>query len=242
MLTGVRSNLRKISVLLQALDRSGKKVEYYALDLSRPELVRTLHAVSPNTFRHVKCRGLYGTYDDGLEWLKRPENRARSTVILSMGSSIGNFERSAAASFLRNFSQVLKPTDLVLVGVDGCLERNKVFQAYNDHQGLTHEFYRNGVVHANRLLGYELFKSEDWEIIGEFEERQLRHSAFVSSKRNVTCGSYSFKAGERIRIERAYKYSSKQRAVLWRSAGLALRRSYSTDGEYCKYHSFIAVY
>lgn len=83
------SNLRKVSILLQALDRLGKEIDYYALDLSLKELRRTLEQVPP--FGHVRCHGLHGTYDDALEWLKMPENTARPRCIMSLGSSIGKF-------------------------------------------------------------------------------------------------------------------------------------------------------
>jgi hypothetical protein len=72
---------------LQALEDAGKDVEYYALDLSRKELERTLAQVPQ--FKHVVCRGLLGTYDDGREWLKHPELVDRPKCILSLGSSIG---------------------------------------------------------------------------------------------------------------------------------------------------------
>jgi hypothetical protein len=36
-----RSNLRKVNILLQAIERLGKEVDYYAVDLSLPELQRT---------------------------------------------------------------------------------------------------------------------------------------------------------------------------------------------------------
>ena len=62
-------------------------VEYYALDLSRRELERTL--VQVPRFKNVTCRGLLGTYDDGREWLKGPGRLGRSKCILSLGSSIG---------------------------------------------------------------------------------------------------------------------------------------------------------
>lgn len=35
------SNLRKVNILLQAIERQGKSIEYYAVDLSLPELERT---------------------------------------------------------------------------------------------------------------------------------------------------------------------------------------------------------
>ena len=83
----LNSNLRKVSILLQALEAVGKEIDYYALDLSVKELKRTLEQVP--TFRHVKCHGLYGTYDDGLDWLKMPQNKLRPKCVMSLGSSIG---------------------------------------------------------------------------------------------------------------------------------------------------------
>lgn len=76
-----------MSILLQALDAAGKVVDYYALDLSLTELRRTLEQVP--AFKHVRCHGLHGTYDDGLDWLKLPENQSRPKCVMSLGSSIG---------------------------------------------------------------------------------------------------------------------------------------------------------
>lgn len=79
-----------MSILLQALENAGKNVDYYALDLSVKELRRTLEQVP--SFQHVKCHGLHGTYDDGLDWLKLPEIRSRPKCVMSLGSSIGWFD------------------------------------------------------------------------------------------------------------------------------------------------------
>lgn len=78
-------NLRKIQILLQAFEDAGKDIDYYALDLSLRELERTL-AELPE-YKHVSCHGLWGTYDDGKEWLKGIEGKPKA--ILHMGSSIG---------------------------------------------------------------------------------------------------------------------------------------------------------
>jgi uncharacterized SAM-dependent methyltransferase len=83
----LRRNLRKVCLLLQAFEDAGKEIDYFALDLSRAELERTLAQVPP--FKHVRCHGLWGTYDDGREWLQSPEVAARPKCILSLGSSIG---------------------------------------------------------------------------------------------------------------------------------------------------------
>jgi len=74
------------------LEAAGKEVDYYALDLNLKELRRTLEQVP--VFKYVRCHGLHGTYDDGLDWLKMPENRLRTKCVMSMGSSIGQLKIS----------------------------------------------------------------------------------------------------------------------------------------------------
>lgn len=96
------------------------------------ELVRTLALVPEGSFKHVHCAGLWGTYDDGLAWLKQPKNSERPKTILSMGSSIGNFTPSEAVDFLAQFAAELKPDDLMLIALDGCQDPDKVYHAYNE--------------------------------------------------------------------------------------------------------------
>ena len=45
ILTLSSRNLRKVNILLQAIDRLGKDVEYFAVDLSLPELERTFSEI-----------------------------------------------------------------------------------------------------------------------------------------------------------------------------------------------------
>lgn len=80
-------NLRKVQILLQALEDAEKDIDYYALDLDKRELERTLAQVP--SFRFVTCHGLHGTYDDGREWLQQPCISSRSKCVMSLGSSIG---------------------------------------------------------------------------------------------------------------------------------------------------------
>ena len=156
-----------------------------------------------------------------------------------MGSSIGNFERVQCATFLQSIASSLQPCDMVLIGVDSCLDKDKVYRAYNDKDGITHAFYHNGLDHANRLLGYELFKQEDWETVGEFDAEEARHQAFVFPNKDINAYGFAFKAGERIRLENSHKFPPqlRQRSILWDSSGLALRASYVDSvrhGQYCE--------
>ena len=216
----MNSNLRKVKILLDALDRRGKAVSYYALDLSQKELERTLAEIPQGTFKHVKCYGLLGTYDDGLAWLKHPEYKKKSKTILSLGSSIGNFNRVEAAEFLAQFADFFTTNDTFLLGIDGCTDGPTIYHAYNDCQGLTHEFVLNGLTHANELLGRQVFHLPDWKVIGEYDEQAGRHHAFVVPSKNVTVEGVSINAGERVRIEESYKYDAAQRHRLWTDSGI----------------------
>ncbi|KAL8695927.1 MAG: hypothetical protein Q9224_003069 [Gallowayella concinna] len=212
-------NLRKVSILLDALELEGKRADYYALDLSEPELRRTLSAV-PQRYEYVSCHGLLGTYDDGLEWLKRSDRQQRPTWILSLGSSIGNFGREEAVAFLQGFAATLGGNDRMLVGLDACQDAQKVYRAYNDMRGKTHEFVLNGLLHANRLLSKEAFKLQDWTVIGEFDEAAGRHQAFYSPNKSLVIDGVYLEAGEKIRVEESYKYTTVQRNELWHKVGL----------------------
>jgi EasF-like predicted methyltransferase len=214
------SNLRKIKILLDAFEAAKKPVKYYALDVSVEELQRTLAAVPPGTYEHVRCFGLHGTYDDGFEWLKSPHIASRPKAVLSMGSSIGNFSREDGAGFLRNISAALQPGDALLVGIDACKNPEKVFHAYNDRDGVTHKFILNGLIHANRLLGYDAFDIKQWRVIGEYDNTNGRHHAFVSPLQDVTIDGVLVKKDERIFIEQSFKYDELDRIRLWESAGI----------------------
>ena len=216
------SNLRKVSILLESFERARKDIDYYALDLSRPELERTLLAVD-GLYKHVRCHGLFGTYDDGLAWLKKTASLGKSKCILWLGSSIGNLNRTEAADFLRSFSEVLRGQDSMLIGIDACQESDKVYHAYNEKRGKTHEFILNGLMHANQLLGKVVFREEDWKVVGEFDEEAGRHQAFYSPIRDVVVEGTLIGAGEKIRVEESYKYSILQSNELWQRAGLLVQ-------------------
>ncbi|KAL8807284.1 MAG: hypothetical protein Q9182_000789 [Xanthomendoza sp. 2 TL-2023] len=216
---GSGSNLRKVRILLDALESAGKRADYYALDLSEPELRRTLSAV-PQRYQYVSCHGLLGTYDDGLEWLKRSDKQQQPKWILSLGSSLGNFGREEAAAFLQGFAATLRGNDRMIVALDACRDAEKVYHAYNDGRGKTHEFVLNGLLHANRLLSKDVFKLQDWKIIGEFDEVAGRHQAFYSPVKSVVIDGVYLEAGERIRVEESYKYTTVQSNELWHKVGL----------------------
>ncbi|KAK2839253.1 hypothetical protein FQN49_006323 [Arthroderma sp. PD_2] len=213
-------NLRKIEILLNELERAEKSVEYYALDLSLEELHRTFAELPSKSYQYVKCGGLWGTYDDGLKWLNEPVNRNKPTWVMSLGSSMGNFNPSEAAGFLKGFARSLGPADSMVIGLDPCKDSEQVFRAYNDSKGVTRQFYLNGLSNANTVLGFEAFKPGEWDAIGEFDQTQGCHRAFYVPLTDVVVKDIQLKKGEKIFFEQAFKYGEKECEDLWPQAGL----------------------
>lgn len=212
-------------------------MDYYALDLSLSELRRTLSVTAQEGYRHVKCQGLHGTYEDGLIWLKRPENLEKSTCVLFLGSSIGNFTRAEATDFLKGFSDVLGPNGRMIVGLDACQDKDKVFHGYNDKEGKTREFYLNGLAHANTLLGGKAFEIDKWDVDGTYDEVADRHRAFYVPATDTAADGVWVKAGEKILFEESYKYSRLQSTELWQSSGFVAREVFGNSiDNYRKLH------
>ena len=219
--------MRKVEILLQAFEKASKHAEYYALDLSIAELGRTFANIATEDYKFVEFFALHGTYDDGLAWLS--DSDKKPTVIMSLGSSIGNFDRLGAADFLRSFTEALGPHDRLLIGLDACQDEEKVFKAYNDSEGMTEWFYRNGLDHANILIGRQLFQQSDWNVEGRYDSKEHKHYACYVAKQDIYIDDALIKAGEKLKFEESYKYNEAESDPLWREAGLVLQHSYGNE-------------
>lgn len=114
--------------------------------------------------------------------------------------------------------------------------------AYNDTQGVTRAFTLNGLKNANRILGFEAFKSDEWDAFGEFVEEDGYHRAFVSPLKDVTIDGIELKKGERIRIEESWKFSAEEIQHLWNEAGLTANTVFPTSrGDYGAYQHLLLL-
>lgn len=189
--------------------------------MSLPELQRTLLAAVQQNYAYVTCIGLFGTYDDCLEWLKAPEQQSKSKIVLTLGSSVGNFKRNDAARFISQFGATLNDGDAIILGVDCCQSPEKVFRAYNDQRGVTHRFILNGLTHANRLLGRTEFVEHQWKVVGLYDKSVNCYRAYISPTEDTQVMGQVIVAGEKVLIEECYKYSESYLEQLYRAAGVS---------------------
>lgn len=230
-------NLRKTNILLEALEKLAINIDYYALDLDKKELVRTLRQLRPSRFKHIRVHGLWGTYDDGRAWIARKENQVRPKCILSLGSTIGCMSREDAGGFCREWATTIKqstPDSLtnqnrILLGLDNNQEPQKILQAYCDSHGANKRFILNALRHANSCLGYEAFEPADWTVHGVWNDREQRHEQHLVPLTPVNFEGTALAQGEHVLVANSYKYSEADVHRLASDAALQCLDAYQTD-------------
>jgi uncharacterized SAM-dependent methyltransferase len=91
----------------------------------------------------VSCQGLWGTFEDGFEWMERLRGSSggggggSSLQLLFLGSSIGNFDVEEARTFIQSAVATLRPghQEAFYIAFDHCQDREKIWSAYHDPKG-----------------------------------------------------------------------------------------------------------
>jgi dimethylhistidine N-methyltransferase len=228
-------NAIKTQLLLDALLRAHRRVRYVPIDICRPVLEESSKALV-EMFPGLEIVAVAAEYHEGLQRLESESTRPK--LILWLGSNIGNFDRTEAATFLRRIRDTLEPSDRMLVGFDLRKDRTVLEAAYDDAAGVTAAFNLNLLVRINR------------ELEGDFDLGRFRHRAIydadlgriemylVSTRsQRVTIGrlglQVAFKAGETIHTENSYKYSLEEMDEVSKEAGLHAERSWQdAEGQF----------
>jgi EasF-like predicted methyltransferase len=217
--------MRKTKLLLDAIQKSGKRITYYAVDLEQQSLKDSLEPLQKR-YPTIQFVGLWGTYHDSLAFVQKNVLNTRK-MFLWLGSSIGNLTREEAREFLKTFSAGMNDGDLFLCGIDRRNEPKRVGLAYNDKSGLTRDFALNGLDHINRLFGFELINPKQFEYVSIYNDVDGRHEAYYRpiSDQHIVSKQHdlnvTFKKGELINFEYSYKYSMEEVLDVVKFAGLS---------------------
>ena len=102
--------------------------------------------------------------------------------LMFLGSSIGNFDRESATSFLKDLPLRPGSGDSLLLGLDHDNSKEEIELAYNDRKGITKEFIMQGLKEAGNVLGKgDLFENGKWEYVNRYnvEKRAFSVWSFV---------------------------------------------------------------
>lgn len=218
-------NAVKTRLLLEAFLRHQGALRYVPVDISRTALEESSFKLLEE-YPRLEIVAIAGEYRDGLRHLKAQTDCPK--LILWLGSNVGNFERSEAASFLRRVRDAMSASDRLLVGIDLRKDRAVLEKAYDDSRGVTTRFNLNILARINRELGGH-FDLEAFRHRAVYNEEEGRIEMYLISARAQQVSidhlglEVSFAADETIHTENSYKYSSAEIEALASAAGLQIK-------------------
>ncbi len=155
---------------------------------------------------------------------------AARTLVLYIGSSIGNFSPEDAVRVLRTVREQLQPGDTLLLGTDLVKDEATLLAAYDDAAGVTAEFNRNMLHRLNRELGadFDVDRFSHRALWNAAESRMEMHLVEQRAQR-VTIDDLElhFTAGETIHTENSYKFTQRSIAWLLKQSGFTLGQQWT---------------
>jgi dimethylhistidine N-methyltransferase len=150
---------RKLRMLVEA---TSLPMSVHLIDVSAAALARATQSLAESA--HVTVVAHEASFEQGLEEIGRlPVDGA--TLVLLLGSNIGNFDPQASHELLRRIHDALGPDGMLLIGTDLVKPEEALLRAYDDPLGVSAAFNLNVLLRINRELG------------GDFDLRAFRHRA-----------------------------------------------------------------
>ena len=202
---GAGNGLKAIP-LLKGFQKVGLEIEYCPIDVSSQALnnleKRLLQEMPQLSYQLVQ-----GDYFTKLENLVGE----KPTLLLYLGSNIGNYNFESAQTLTSRFGSFLKLDDFLLIGFDLQKEPNKIAAAYDDPAGITAQFNLNLLTRMNRELGAN-FLLDQFGFYSHYNPKNGEVNSFLVSLRdqsvnvNANGETYHFERNELIHTEIARKY------------------------------------
>jgi len=200
---------KKTRWILEALAKR-QPVYYFPIEISPTAL-----ALCEQHLRDLESISIVGferEYLDGLVEVAAQRKPGQHLMVLFLGSTIGNFDRSAGREFLSRVRQILQAGDSLLLGAD--LEKSipELLEAYDDALGITAAFNLNLLSRINQELEGDFILPEFQHVARyDVKERRVEMHLRAGSDQNVKIGkldlSITIEQGETIWTESSHRYT-----------------------------------
>lgn len=213
----------KTRIILDAMRAQGCSECYVPIDVSKDFLEATALQLQAD---YADIR-IIPVVSDITEPFALPE-LAAPTLVVFLGSTIGNFPRDPAIQLLAHVAKSMSRGDRFLLGADLIKDPAVIHRAYNDSRGVTAAFNLNILERLNRELDAD-FPIKDFEHRASYSEEHHRVEMHLVARRAhkvmiPEIGEISFAAGESIRTELSYKYDRGALEDILGAAGLKMER------------------
>jgi L-histidine N-alpha-methyltransferase len=222
---------RKTRILLDALTGGQSPIEYVPVDVDASMLERTGRDLLREypALRVTAVRSDFRKPSVPLGLLPRTQSR---TVVLFLGSTIGNLSPEEATGMLRDLRSALAPGDALFLGADLRKDVSVLERAYDDPLGVTAAFNLNLLGRINRELG-GAFDLGAFQHLAFYDQEHGRIEMHLVSRRpqrvriEALDVEVSFEAGERIHTESSYKHDEHTLRALAESSGFTIAETWT---------------
>ena len=224
---------RKTRLLIEAILGRQPELEYIPLDIDPGALEGSARELTA-AFPQLSIHAIAADFRDVASVLPRSTER---TVVLFLGSSIGNLDRDGATALLQNVRHALVPGDALFLGADLRKPKTILEPAYDDALGVTAAFNLNLLVRINRELGghFHLDRFSHLAFFNEEASRIEMHLASRDAQRvriDALDLEVAFEAGETIHTENSYKYDDTTLEAIADSAGFTIERQWTDSNRW----------
>ncbi len=212
----------KLVALLDAAADGRPSLDVHLIDVSRRALEASTRLVQTLDGVHVVAH--QASYETGLvEALRGVAHRGR-TLVLFLGSNIGNFDPPGALALLHNIRASLMDGDALLLGTDLIKPEAALRLAYDDPLGVTAAFNRNLLVRINRELdgNFDLDRFDHRVVWNDHHSRIEMQLVARRSQRIVIPRAeldFTITENEAIWTESSYKYCDADVVALLKATG-----------------------
>jgi L-histidine N-alpha-methyltransferase len=222
---------RKTRYLLDAFSARRPDFEYVPVDVDAQMLDKSGQALVAEypSLRVTALESDFRAPSEAMAMLPRIKGR---TLVLFLGSSIGNLDPDEAAEMLADLRSALSPGDGLFLGADLKKDRAILEPAYDDPVGVTAAFNLNLLQRINRELG-GTFNLRAFQHRALFNEELGRVEMHLVSRERQTASiaalglEVELAEGETIHTESSYKYDRETLAELARRGGFSIAESWT---------------
>ena len=226
---------RKTRHLIDAILARQASLDYFPVDVDAGILASSGQALL-HDYPRLSIDAICGDFRNPATLLRPylPHSDAR-TIVLFLGSSIGNLDPAAAGAMLSNLRTALSPGDALFLGADLRKSPSILEPAYDDALGVTAAFNLNLLGRINRELGgtFDLASFAHRAYYNEAEGRIEMHLVSRNAQRVLIDGyEVAFEEGESIHTENSYKYDDASLNTLAEAGGFTIEQRWSDSKGY----------
>lgn len=239
------SRLQPIATVVELGPGSGEKlitlmaagprrdVTIHLVDVSRAALDTAMTALAAQSTLPVVAH--QSTYEEGLSAIGQSGGATGHTLVVFLGSNIGNFDPPGTDALLHSVRGALGDGGALLLGTDLVKPEPELLLAYDDPLGVTAAFNLNLLVRVNRELDGDFdVKAFSHRAVWNAQESRVEMHLVSRSRQRVQVRAsmvdITFDAGESIWTESSYKYRAADLAPMLERAGFGVTGQWQEDG------------